>query len=79
MGPKRDLTALLLLTVFQLLGLSMIIFLTPLATGTGVKLLTCPYCSGSVMPSGMRLLPTTLPLPKATNPKPQAHSLVHFA
>ena len=31
-------------------------FLTPLASGTGVKLLTCPYFSGSVRYTGMRLL-----------------------
>ena len=52
--------------------------LTPLASGTGVKLLTCPYFSGSVMPSGMRLLPTNLPVPKATNPNPPAPALVHL-
>ena len=41
--------------------------LTPFAFGTGFKLLACPYFSGSVVPLGMHLLPTTLPLPKTTN------------
>ena len=52
--------------------------LTPFASGTGFKLLTCPYFSGSVMQLGMPVLPTTLPLPKTTNPTPLAPAVVHL-
>ena len=48
------------------------LILTPFSSGTGVNLLTCPYLSGSVMLSGMRLLPTNLPVPKTNNPNTPA-------
>ena len=70
-----------LITIFKknaLLIKTLQFVITLFASGVGVKLLANPYFLGSVMPSAMRLLPTSLPVPKTTNPNPPAPALVHL-